>query len=60
MSKLVITLKNSLIGRLPKQVKTANSFGLKKIGDTTVQEDSPATAGKIKLISHLITVEKEG
>ena len=54
---LKITLTKSLIGRLEKQIKTANSLGLKKIGDTTVQPDNQATQGKITLISHLIRVE---
>lgn len=60
MANLKITLKRSLIGRLPAQIKTANSLGLRKIGDCTTQQDIPATTGKIKAISHLITVEKEG
>ena len=54
---LKITLTKSLIGRLDKQVKTANSLGLKKIGDTTVQADSAATQGKIHVIEHLVKVE---
>ena len=54
---LKITLTKSLIGRLEKQIKTANSLGLRKIGDTTVQPDNEATQGKITLISHLVRVE---
>ena len=54
---LKITLVRSLIGRLEKQQKTAASLGLKKIGDTTVQEDNAATKGKIEVISHLVRVE---
>ena len=54
---LKITLTKSLIGRLDKQIKTANSLGLTKIGDSTVQPDNQATQGKITLISHLIRVE---
>lgn len=52
-----ITLEKSLIGRLEKQIKTAHSLGLKKIGDTTVQPDNAATQGKIAVISHLVKVE---
>ena len=52
-----ITLVKSLIGRLDKQVKTAGSLGLKKIGDTKVLEDSPALQGKIFVIKHLVKVE---
>ena len=54
MSKVKITLTKSLIGCLDKQVATAHSMGLRKIGDTTVQE------GKIRVVSHLVSVEQEG
>jgi large subunit ribosomal protein L30 len=53
-----ITLVKSLIGRLDKQVKTAGSLGLKKIGDFKVLEDSPALQGKIFVIKHLVKVEQ--
>ncbi|MBE6700692.1 MAG: 50S ribosomal protein L30 [Ruminococcaceae bacterium] len=53
-----ITLVKSLIGRLDKQVKTAGSLGLKKIGDSKVLEDSPALQGKIFVIKHLVKVEQ--
>lgn len=59
MSKVTITLAKSLIGRKKNQIATANSMGLRKIGDVTVQENNVATQGKINTISHLITV-KEG
>ncbi len=59
MAKIKITLKKSLIGRLDKQIATAHSLGLRKIGDTTVQEKNPATEGKVFAIKHLVTVEEE-
>lgn len=59
MAKIKITLTKSLIGRLEKQIATAYSLGLRKIGDTTVQEANPATEGKITVIKHLVSVEKE-
>lgn len=52
-----ITLKKSLIARKKDQIDTANSLGLRKIGDKTVQPDNPQTLGKIKKISHLIEVK---
>ena len=58
MSKVTITLTKSLIGCLDKQVATAHSLGLRKIGDTTVQENSSVTNGKISVISHLVSVEQ--
>lgn len=53
---LKIELIKSLSGRTAKQIATANSLGLKKIGDTTEQPDNPCTKGKIKVVSHLIKV----
>lgn len=53
-----ITLIKSLIGRKQDQIATANTLGLKKIGDITVQPDNDATLGKIKKISHLVEIEE--
>ena len=57
---LKITLVHSLIGAMPAQVATAKSLGLNRIGDTTVQQDNAAVAGKIRKIAHLVKVEKTG
>ncbi len=54
--KKVILVK-SLIGAKPNQKATAQSLGLKKIGDSIVHEDNAVLAGKIKVISHLVKVE---
>ena len=51
-----IKLVKSLIGRRKDQIATAQSLGLKKIGDTTTQPDNAQTQGKINKISHLIEV----
>ena len=56
---LKITLTKSVIGSNPKQRATADSLGLKKMGDTIVLAEIPANVGKIKTISHLVTVEKQ-
>ncbi|MBR1562225.1 MAG: 50S ribosomal protein L30 [Ruminococcus sp.] len=53
---LNIELVKSLNGRSDKQVATAASLGLRKIGDKTSQPDDPTTKGKIKVISHLVKV----
>ena len=50
MAKIKITLSRSLIGCLKNQIATANSLGLRKIGDTTVQAKIPATERKITVI----------
>ena len=52
-----VTLKKSLIGTLPSQKATAATLGLKKIGNFVVLEENAAVAGKIKVLSHLVTVE---
>lgn len=56
---LKIELVKSLNSKLKDQIATANSLGLRKIGDVTVQPDNPQTKGKIKKIVHLIKVTEE-
>lgn len=55
-----VTLVKSLIGALPNQKATAASLGLRKIGDSNTVNDDAVIAGKIKVISHLVKVEKTG
>ena len=55
---LKVTLKKSLIGSLPNQKATAASLGLRKIGDSIVHTDDAVLAGKLKVIGHLVVVEK--
>ena len=45
-------------GASEKQIATAKSLGLKRVGDTTVQPDNAATAGKINTISHMVEFVK--
>ena len=56
MAKLKIKLVKSLNGRLDKHIATANSLGLKRIGNETVQPDNPQTRGKISQIRYLVQV----
>ena len=58
MEKVIVTLKKSLISAKPNQKATAASLGLQKIGDTFVHEAGPVIEGKIKVLSHLVSVEK--
>ena len=55
-----VTLIRSLIGTIPAQRATAASLGLRKIGDSIKHEDNAVLAGKVKVISHLVKVEKAG
>ena len=44
MANLNVKLVKSLNGRLEKHIATANSLGLRKIGDATVQPDNDPAA----------------
>ena len=54
MANLKIKLVKSLNGRLDKHIATAQSLGLHKIGNETVQPDNPQTRGKIAQIGYLL------
>jgi len=56
MSKINIKLVKSLIGRSGKQIKTAASLGLRKIGDVSSHEEGPVLDGKIRIIAHLVQI----
>lgn len=58
MNKIKITLKKSLNGRHKKHIATAQSLGLKKIGNETIQPDNEMTRGKIAQICYLISTEE--
>lgn len=58
MKKIEVTLVKSLIGRLPRQVKTAQSMGLFKIHDVKVLVADDAILGKVNSISHLVSVKE--
>ena len=58
MAKIKIKLKKSLIGRSDKQIKTASSLKLKKIGDVFEHEEGAVLDGKLKIISHLVEIVK--
>ena len=56
MAQLKIKLVKSLIGSKKDQIATAQSLGLRKIGDETTQPDNAQTKGKVAKIIHLIDV----
>ncbi len=59
MANLKIELVKSLNGRNAKHIATANSLGLHKIGNVTVQPLNPQTKGKIAQIGYLLKVTEE-
>ena len=60
MEMVKVSLVKSIIGTKPNQKATAKSLGLEKIGDSIVHADDAVLAGKVKVISHLVKVEKQG
>ncbi len=55
---LKITLVKSPIGATPKQRKTVEALGLRKLHQSVELQDSPATRGAIFKVSHLLKVEE--
>ena len=58
MAKLKITLVKSKIGQVPKNVRTIEAMGLRKIGQSIEREDSPAIRGQIQKVRHMVKVEE--
>lgn len=56
MAKLQITLVKSPIGYSDDQRRTAEALGLKKLHQSVEHENTPAIAGMVKKISHLLKV----
>lgn len=55
---LKITLVKSTIGASPKQKKTVEALGLKKLHHSVELADSAAVRGVIAKVSHLLSVEE--
>ena len=56
MANVKVKLVRSLIGYKEDQIATAQSLGLRKIGDESVQPDNAQTRGKINKIGFLLEV----
>ena len=56
--KLKVTLVKSAIGAVPKNKKTVEALGLRKIGKTVEMPDNPAVRGMIRQVNHLVKVEE--
>ena len=56
MANLKIKLVKSLNGRLEKHIATAESLGLRKIGNGTIQPENTQTSGKIAKIGFMLQV----
>jgi large subunit ribosomal protein L30 len=58
MAKLKITLVKGINKSKDDQVATVKALGLKKIGSTVEQNDTPQIRGMIKKVDHLITYQE--
>ena len=58
MANLKITLVKSTIGAVPKNKKTVEALGLKKIGASVERPDIKAVRGMIQQVRHLVKVEE--
>ena len=56
--KLKIQLKKSVIGSKPKQRKTVEALGLRKISQSVVKDATPELLGMVRTISHMVSVEE--
>ena len=56
--KLKITLVKSPIGAVPKNKKTVEALGLRKINQVVEMPDNAATRGMIQRVRHLVKVEE--
>ncbi len=56
--KLQVTYSKSAIGYNKEQKRTIAALGLRKLGQTVEQPDTPAIRGMIARVSHLVTVEE--
>ena len=56
--KLRITLVKSTIGAVPKNRKTVEALGLRKLNKTVEMPDNAAVRGMIQQVKHLVKVEE--
>ncbi|MGI9549265.1 MAG: 50S ribosomal protein L30 [Bdellovibrionales bacterium] len=59
MSEVIVTLKKSINGASKKQKASLSSLGLRKINRSRVFKDTSAFRGQLKVVGHLISVEKK-
>ena len=56
--KLKITLVKSTIGAVPKNRKTVEALGLRKLNKTVEMPDNAAVRGMVQQVRHLVKVEE--
>ncbi len=58
MNKLKITLVKSPIDKSKRQKLTLVALGFRKMHQTVEHEDTPQLAGMLRVVNHLVQVEK--
>ncbi|MBR62217.1 MAG: 50S ribosomal protein L30 [Dehalococcoidia bacterium] len=58
MSKLSITLINSVIGNKQDQRDTVRVLGLRKLHQTVIKDDNASIRGMVHKVRHLVRVEE--
>ena len=56
--KLKITLVKSTIGAVPKNRKTVEALGLRKLNHSVEMPDNDAVRGMIRHVRHIVKVEE--
>jgi large subunit ribosomal protein L30 len=56
MAKLKVTLKKSVIGTPRAHRATVRGLGLRRIGHSSILENTPAVRGMVKQVIHLLDV----
>ena len=56
--KLKITLVKSTIGAVPKNKKTVEALGLRKLNHSVEVPDNDAVRGMIRQVAHMVKVEE--
>ncbi len=57
-SQVRLTLRRSLIGRPEGQRRIARALGLRRMGASRVHTLTPAVAGALQRVGHLVTIEE--
>ena len=56
--KLRVTLIKSTIGAVPKNKKTVEALGLRKVNKTVELPDNDSVRGMLRMVNHLVKVEE--
>lgn len=56
--KVKVTLIKSTIGAVPKNKKTVEALGLRKVNKTVELPDNDSVRGMLRMVNHLVKVEE--